>query len=252
MAAAIFRFYEELNDFLPAHKRKQDLTVEFNPPVPVRHLIETLGVPHTEVEIILLNGESVPLDHPLADGDRVSVYPMFESVDVTPLLRLRERPLRNPRPRFLADAHLGRLAGYLRMLGFDTLFGDKLEDRELAELSSMEQRILLTRDRALLMHRIITHGCYIRASRPRDQLSYLVERLDLCVLMQPFTRCIRCNGVLQAVEKGEVAPRLPSNVRTTRAEFRRCIQCRQVYWAGSHYQRMHSFIHTLCQEQVDA
>lgn len=250
MAVATFRFYEELNDFLPADRRKQDFSIEFQPPVPVRHLIETLGIPHTEVEIILLNGESVELDQPLADGDRVSVYPMFESIDVTPLLRLRARPLRNPQPRFLADAHLGRLTGYLRMLGFDTLFGLKQDDRELADLSSREQRILLTRDRALLMHRIISHGCYIRALRPRDQLSYLVRRLDLCPLIQPFTRCIKCNGALKEVEKEKIALYLPVDIRATKSEFRRCLQCRQIYWEGSHYRRMHSFIQGLCQGQA--
>lgn len=246
MALATLRFYEELNDFLPAEKRKRDIRVEFQPPVPVRHLIESLGVPHTEVEIILVNGESVGLDQPLSDQDRVSVYPMFESMDVTPLLRLREHPLRNPQPRFLADAHLGRLAGYLRMLGFDTLFEVESPDQALAALASREERILLTRDRALLMHRVISHGCYVRAVRPREQLSYLLSRLDLCPLIRPFTRCIRCNRLLESVAKETVLMQLPPNVRVTRTEFRRCPECHRVYWKGGHYQRMRSLIDGLC------
>jgi len=244
MAKANFRFYEELNDFLPVKRRKRDISVSFSTPVPVRHLIETLGVPHTEVEIILLNGESVGLDHPASDGDRVSVYPVFETLDVTPLLRLRSNPLR--RPRFLTDAHLGRLAGYLRMLGFDTLCPMLMRDSELAALSAREHRILLTRDRALLMHRVITHGCYVRQPSPKEQIRYLVQRLDLCGLIRPFSRCITCNGMLEHIAKETVVDRLPERVRKNRSEIRRCTGCRHLYWKGSHYERMCLFIGSLC------
>ncbi|HEB97293.1 MAG TPA: twitching motility protein PilT, partial [Sedimenticola thiotaurini] len=198
MAVATLRFYEELNDFLPPQRRKREIRLEFEPPAPARHLIETLGVPHTEVEVLLRNGESVGLETPVRDGDRLAVYPLFESLDVTPLLRIRPRPLR--RPRFLADAHLGRLAGYLRMLGFDTRLAEEGEDdRELVQRALEEGRILLTRDRALLMRREVTHGCFIHPQAPRQQLAYLIRRLDLCRLIAPFTRCIRCNGVLEPV-----------------------------------------------------
>ena len=244
MASATFRFYQELNDFLPAEQRRRPLRVEFVPPVPVGHLIETCGVPHTEVEIVLLNGRSVTLDQWVSDADRVSVYPMFEALDVTPLLRIREQPLRNP--RFLADAHLGKLAGYLRMLGFDTLFGSSGGDRELAEVAAREKRILLSRDRALLMHRVVTHGCFVRPLKPRDQLAYLVRRLDLCRLVRPFSRCMRCNGDLRAASKSEVLAFLPPAVRGTCDEFRRCRQCRRIYWKGSHYRHMCLFIDALC------
>jgi uncharacterized protein with PIN domain/sulfur carrier protein ThiS len=244
LAKATFRFYEELNDFLPAHQRKRDLDLEFEPPTPVRHLIETLGIPHTEVEIILLNGVSVDLEQRVEAGDRVSVYPMFESVDVTPLLRLRERPLRDP--RFILDAHLGRLAHYLRMLGFDTLFQNDFGDRELARISAEQQRILLTGDRALLMHRTVTHGCYLRSHIPRRQLEYVVGRLDLCSLIQPFSRCMECNGLLQSVTREEVLEQLPRSVRLTQDDFRRCAECGKVYWKGTHYARMVLVIERLC------
>ena len=165
MARAWLRFYAELNDFLPPTRRQCDIPVEFAPPTPVGHLIEGLGVPHTEVELVLLNGVSVGLDARPGDGERISVYPMFEALDVTPLLRIRPRPLREP--RFLADAHLGKLAHLLRMLGFDTLYFNDLGDARLAEISADEGRVLLTRDRALLMHKRVTHGCYIRSREPR-------------------------------------------------------------------------------------
>ncbi len=246
MAVATLRFYEELNDFLPPRRRKRDIALTFDAPAPARHLIETLGVPHTEVELLLRNGESVDLEAPVKDGDRLAVYPLFESLDVSPLLRIRRRPLR--RPRFLADAHLGRLAGYLRMLGFDTVIAGTADDRELARQAAREGRILLTRDRALLMRREVTHGCYVRPRPPRAQLAELVRRLDLCGAIRPFSRCIRCNGELEPVTKEAVRGRLPPGVAARCREFRRCPACGRVYWKGSHHRRMGEMIRHLCPE----
>jgi len=240
MAKVVIRCYEELNDFLPAARRKRDRELEFVPPAPVRHLIETLGVPHTEVELILVNGVSVDLDYRVADGDRISVYPMFESLDVSPLLRLRQRPLR--RVRLVVDSHLGRLARYLRLLGFDTLFHNDLGDPELARLAAQEGRILLTRDKALLMRREVTHGCYVREASPRQQLAALVRRLDLYREIRPFTRCMECNGRLRPVNKQQVAEQLPERTRELFHEFWQCLGCGRVYWQGSHFERMQALV----------
>ena len=244
MAKATFRFYEELNDFLPVDRRKQAFTLQFTDAVPVRHGIETCGVPHTEIEVILVNGVSVDLEHRICDGDRISIYPVFESLDVTPLLRLRPRTLRDP--RFLADAHLGRLAGYLRMLGFDTLFRNDWADDELARRAAMEHRILLTRDRALLMYKAVTHGCFVHEVKPPRQLASLLERLDLCRRIRPFSRCIRCNDMLENVERERVLEKVPPGIREGRREFFRCRGCGQVYWKGSHYARMKARIGASC------
>ena len=240
MATAIFRFYAELNDFLPAQQRRRDIPIEFHPPCPVRHLIETFGVPHTEVEIILIDGRSVGLDERVGEGARVSVYPMFEALDVSPLLRLREQTLRDP--RFVADAHLGRLARYLRLLGFDTLYENDPGDEALATVSSTQHRILLSRDRGLLMRREVTHGCYIRAERPLEQLLYVMERCDLHRLVRPFTRCMKCNAPLRPVAKADVAPRLQPATREHYGEFWQCLGCGQVYWKGGHYERLQQLV----------
>ncbi len=252
MASAVFRFYAELNDFLPPARRYRDLELEFEAPAPVRHLIEGFGVPHTEVEIILVNGVSVDLGRRIEDQDRVSVYPMFESLDITPLVRLRERPLREP--HFVVDAHLGRLGRYLRLLGFDTLYVNDYGDRQLVAISVREKRILLTRDRALLMHRDLTHGCYIRAISFEEQLTYVIRRLDLSRCLRPFTRCMCCNGQLEPVEKARVLVRLPESVRRLQDEFWSCVSCGRVYWKGSHYRRMQQRLQDIrvgCESKAD-
>ena len=243
MGQVTLRFYEELNDFLPAALRKRPFGCDFKPTQSVKHLIENRGVPHTEVEIILVNGISVDFGYLPADGDRISVYPMFERLDVSPLLRLRERPLRDP--RFLADAHLGRLARYLRLLGFDTLFYNDAGDQRLVEISVSERRVLLTRDRALLMHRALTHGCFIHAVAPVKQIEELFERLDLHRLVAPFTRCMECNGHLLRVEKREILSVLPKRAGQIYTEFWRCSDCAKIYWKGSHYRRLARFVRAL-------
>jgi hypothetical protein len=244
MATATLRFYAELNDFLPVERRQCDWLLAFTPPAPARHLIETCGVPHTEVELILRGGESIGLDASVGEGDRLAVYPMFESFDVRPLLRLRPGPLR--RPRFVADAHLGALARRLRLLGFDTLWHNDLGDAALAGLAAGEQRILLTRDRQLLMRQAVTHGCYLRACSTEAQLAELIQRLQLCADIAPFTRCTLCNGCLEAASPDAVAAGVPPRVRERHREFWRCTGCGRIYWKGTHWEAMGRRIAALC------
>jgi uncharacterized protein with PIN domain len=236
MALAEYRFYEELNDFLAPALRRRSFQYDSAQNATVKHAVEALGVPHTEVELILANGESVDFSYVVENGDRISVYPQFEALDVTPLLRIRARPLRNP--RFIADAHLGALARYLRALGFDTLYRNHFADREIAALASAERRIVLSRDRALLMQKNITHGCYVRAERPLAQLQEIVARLDLVRAAAPFTRCLVCNAPLQPLPYAEAAPRVPPTVARLHDEFRTCTVCDRIYWEGSHTRRL--------------
>ena len=237
---ATFRFYEELNDFLPPQRRRKEFSAPCARAATTKHMIEALGVPHTEVELILVNGESVGFDRLLADGDRVAVYPRFEALDITPLLRVREWPLRVT--RFVADAHLGGLARLLRMAGFDTLYRNDFADPEIAAIAIAEGRILLTRDRDLLKLRGITHGCFVHALRPAQQFGEIVARLDLARAVRPFTRCLECNGPLRDVAKAEVLERLPPAVRASHERFTTCDLCGRVYWEGSHWQRMRQVV----------
>jgi uncharacterized protein with PIN domain len=197
-------------------------------------------VPHTEIDLVLADGESVDLSWILRDGARVSVYPVFESIDVSPIARVRPAPLREL--RFAVDGHLGRLARHLRMLGFDAWWSAAAGDAELARVAAAERRIILTRDAGLLKRRSVTHGLHVRSLEPRRQLAEVVERLDLLRRIDPFSRCLRCNGVLEDVPKEAVARELPPRVREEQDAFRRCPSCRRVYWAGSHRRRMEALV----------
>lgn len=240
---ATFRFYEELNDFLAPEHRRREFTRRCARAATVKHMVEALGVPHTEVELVLVNGESVAFERLIRDGDRVTVYPSFEAFDVTPLLRVRERPLREL--RFVADAHLGGLAHLLRMTGFDTLYDNAYRDDEIERIAQAERRIVLTRDRDLLKRRGVRHGCYVRAVRSEAQLREVFERLDLARAAQPLTRCLRCNHVLREVPKAQVEAQLPTEVRERHAHFTRCDGCGRVYWAGTHWRRMRTLVDAL-------
>jgi len=239
-ATVTFRFYEELNDFLAEPNRKIDFTRQFAKTGSVKDAIEALGVPHTEIDLILVNGQSVDFDYRLRDGDRISVYPVFESLDITPIVHLRPGPLRTP--AFVLDAHLGRLAAYLRMLGFDSLYRNDYDDPELARISSGQNRILLTRDRKLLMRKQVTRGYFVRERQPKNQLLEVLHRFDLFSLQCPLTRCMHCNGEIRKIDKHSIESRLQPRTRAHYSEFWQCRDCGKIYWRGSHYQRMQQLI----------
>ena len=240
---AIFRFYAELNDFLPSARRHAAFEHHFRGSPAVRDTIESLNVPHAEVDLILINGVAAAFGTRLGDGDRVSVYPVFEALDLGPLVRLRPRPLRDP--RFLLDVHLGRLARSLRLLGFDSDYGNNYDDDELTDRVTRQGRILLTRDRGLLKRSAIERGYYVRQTRPREQVLEILARFDLVGLIKPFSRCMACNAVLQPASKLEVSQSLPPRIRDSHDEFTRCQGCGRVYWRGSHYERLKLFVESI-------
>lgn len=244
---ATFRFYEELNDFLARPLRARAFSCVCARAATTKHMIEALGVPHTEVELIIVNGESVGFDRMLEDGDRVAVYPKFEALDISPLLRVRERPLRNV--RFVADAHLGGLAQLLRLAGFDTLYDNHFADAEIEALANAEARIVLTRDRELLKRRTITHGCYVRALKPQAQLREVIDRLDLAGSVRAFRLCLSCNAPLHRIDKAQAVGRAPEGVLERHSQFVTCDVCRRVFWEGSHWKRMRTLIDSLVPEQ---
>ena len=240
---AEFRFYEELNDFLPAPKRKRPFLGSFDGTPAVKDVIESLGVPHTEIDVILVDGQSVQFRHRLHGGERVAVYPVFERFDVRLLCRLRARPLR--RTRFVADGHLGTLARQLRLLGFDTLYDASADDALLASRSARGRRILLTRDIGLLKRASVTRGYWVRTTDSQRQLAEVINALSLQRDLRPFTRCTVCNGVLRTATRISVAGRVPPRVYARFRSFRECRGCDRVYWRGTHYQRLAARVHRM-------
>lgn len=231
-----FRFYEELNDFLPSSKRKKAFNYRFFGSPNVKDIIEAMGVPHTEVDLIIANGESVSFDYKPEDADFISVYPVFESIDISKLTHLRPTPLRNI--KFILDVHLGKLARYLRMLGFDTLYRNDFEDDEIIQLALKDKRIILTRDLGILKNGSVSHGFFIRSDRPSRQITEVISRFDLQNCPRRPCRCIGCNGEIQLADKDNVMDLILENTRKYFNEFYRCNSCGKIYWEGSHFKKI--------------
>ena len=227
MRSAFFRFYEELNDFLAKELRRKAFSYEFKGRPSIKETVEAVGVPHTEIDLILVDGESMGFDYRLHGGEHVSVYPVFESLDITPLVHLRSKPLR--KTKFVAHGHLGKLAHKLRLLGFDTLFRNDYSDSEIVELSLQENRIILTRDQGILKYSAVSHGYRIRNNEPAEQLKEVVTRLQLEDNLKPFTRCVNCNGSLHSVDKSLLQERLPKVTLQFSSDFVECECCRSNY-----------------------
>jgi uncharacterized protein with PIN domain len=230
------RFYAELNDFLPANNRQRTFVHVFAGTPSVKDTIEAIGVPHTEVDVILVDDASVGFSHRLRGGERVAVYPVFEHYDISPLTRLRPTPLRTT--RFIADVHLGTLARNLRLLGFDTVWERDLADEAIIEIAGEEQRIILTRDKGILKNGRVTHGYWLRSTDPEQQLEEVVLALDLSGGIEPYTRCMECNGELESVKRSQAARAVPLQVFLVYRNFQRCKHCKRMYWRGSHLKRL--------------
>jgi hypothetical protein len=171
------RFYAELNDPLPPNRRGVDFQIRLRDRRTIKDLIEFLGVPHTKVDLILANGRSVDFSYIAQEGDRFSIYPVFELLNVKSLTRLRPVPLR--KTRFVADANLGDFVRLMRALGFDVSFDPDWNREDIIDISRREHRIILTRSRKLLKFGKITHGILIRPRNTMQQVRYILERLDI-------------------------------------------------------------------------
>jgi uncharacterized protein len=233
---AEFRFYAELNDFLPPARRHCAFEWRFRGTPSVKDTIEAIGVPHTEIDLVLVDGRSVSFGEKLTGGERVAVYPVFERLDISPVIRLRPAPLRVT--RFVADVHLGTLARHLRLLGFDTAWRNDLEDETIIALSRDEGRIILTRDKGILKDGRVTHGYWLRATEPLAQLEEVVRALQLGGQFEPYTRCLECNGTLEPITRRQAVRAVPLQVFLVYREFSRCEGCGRVYWSGSHRRRL--------------
>ena len=228
MSTAVFRFHGRLNDFLPRDQRGQSVHVEFRGRQSIKHLAESLGAPHPEIGRVQVNGWGGNVSDITQDGDHVEIHPIENGCPIE--------------PRFILDCHLGRLAAHLRMLGFDCVYQNDFDDPTMTDIAVQEERILLTRDRRLLMRRVIQHGYCLRSLDTFEQLTEVLERFKLIEVIQPFHRCIRCNHPLEPVEKDLIIERLEPLTKLYFEDFHICPACKQIYWRGSHYEKMQEMI----------
>ena len=203
-------------------------------------MIEALGVPHTEIDLILVNGISVDFNYILQDEDRVSVYPVFESLNITNVTRLRKIPLR--RNKFIADINLGNIVKYMRVLGFDLYYDPFLSNREIIELSKRENRIILTKSRKLLNFKEVSHGIFIRPGTTGEQIRQIIDYLDIKDNIKPFSRCLRCNTLLNMVPKEQILDRIPPKTKQYCDEYVQCPSCDRIYWKGTHFIHMEKVV----------
>lgn len=236
MIHAYFRFYEELNDFLPLEKRKIEFEHIIKARSSVKDVIESIGVPHSEIDLILVNYNSVDFNYIVQDDDRISVYPVFESFDISEVTHLRPKPLRDP--KYVLDVHLGKLARYLRMLGIDSVYENSFSKDEIINISLRQKRTILTRDRNLLKKNEITHGYWIRSEDPIEQTKEVIFRFHLESEIKEFSLCLECNYPLQPISKAEIINSLPPKVFNYHNEYYVCKSCGRNYWRGTHYEKM--------------
>jgi len=235
MNVVYFRFYAELNDFLHRSLRFRTFAYQFFGKPSVKDAIEALGVPHTQVDLILVDSEPVGFDHNLKNGERISVYPVFESIDISGI-SVQRRPLREL--RFIADVHLGKLARLLRLCGFDVIYSNTMDDNAIIERAIDENRVILTRDKGILKNSRVKKGYFVKETNPHEQLDEVIVRFDLLSSIEPFTRCAVCNTRIVPVDKGEILHRLPPKTAKYYNEFSICPSCGRIYWKGSHYEKI--------------
>jgi uncharacterized protein len=240
MPHATFDFQASLQTFLPRSQRGQIITHAFDWKASIKDMIESLGVPHPEIELLTVHGAAVDFEHIVQPDDPIICYPVDAALPPIPHLILR--PPYPGRPAFVLDQHLGRLASYLRMMGFDTLYRNDYHDEELAQVSHDEGRILLTRDVGLLKRSRVIYGYFVRSTHREAQLLELTRRYDLVPLHDPFKHCMKCNGLLAPVATDAILDRLPDGTARYYQEFHQCADCQQVFWKGPHYQRMQALM----------
>lgn len=236
MTIADIHFHEPLQELLRSKKGKHQVRIEFNGHQTIKHLVESQGIPHTEIgQMQVLDGQ-IGFSHLVKNGDRVHVHPATPELDQLSGM-FKNGKLTIP-ARFILDNHLGKLAADLRMLGFDADYSNRFQDQELAETAVAQGRILLTRDRQLLMRKTIRFGYLVRSLDPDEQLPEILERFDVYSDIHLFMRCMRCNQLLKQVEKKEIEDQLQPLTKKYFLEFHVCTGCGQVYWPGSHVERM--------------
>jgi hypothetical protein len=243
------RCFAELNDFLPSGQKQIPFTLTVKEPVTVGEVAVILGIPLSEVDLVTVNGTPTGRSYRPLDHDYLAIYPVFENFDISPLQTVQKKPLRIT--RFILDAHLGKLARYLRMLGFDSLYRNDYSDEEIIETARDQKRIILTRDKLLLRSPRVSHGYYVRSVEKHAQLTEIVKKFDLCSQFKSFSRCMTCNTELLPMSKETVRDRIDPDIYGCFDKFYHCPSCDKYFWRGSHFERMERLIRELIDSKTE-
>ena len=246
---AHFWFHEDLRLFL-SRADGPELIYHYQGSPSIKDAVEACGVPHVEVGLILVDGRPTPFNGRLnGHGSRVQVFPPNDHPPVDETLLPPPRP--PGRPVFVLDVHLGVLARFLRMLGFDSIYEARdLGDARLARIAGERAGIMLSRDIGLLKRGIVRHGYFLRSRDSREQLREVVSHFGISWSeCRPFSRCLHCNDLLAPVAAEQVADRLPESVRGQYDEFHLCGSCDRIYWKGTHYLSMREILDDLYLDQ---
>jgi uncharacterized protein len=233
-----FRFHGDLVLFLGSRASDGVIERSLREKTSIKDVIESCGVPHPEVDVVVVNGHSVGFGEPVASEAEVEVFPIGHCHTLSTYKHLQcSRTL-----IFVADGHLGKLTRNLRLFGFDVAYDQNASDEELLEVMTSENRALLTRDRRLLMHAVVRHGYWPRSQNADEQTIEVIRRFDLLEFVAPFTRCLRCNAPLEEAAKAEIVDKLEPLTKIYYNQFRRCPGCKQIYWPGSHFSKLQNRI----------
>jgi uncharacterized protein with PIN domain len=244
----VFRFFGELNDFLSRGKRGTLIRYAYSVSPSVKHAIESLGVPHTEVDLIRANGQSVDFSYRLADGDEILVFP--PSIDGAKEDDIHLSPPGGGEGKFVLDVHLGRLVRLIRLLGFDSLYRNDFSDAEIVRISLEEERVILTRDIGILKLGDVKRGYWIRSQEPKSQLFEVMKHFHLRDSVKPFSRCLLCNGRIAPVDRESVIPLLDRQTVDYFREFHCCPSCVKIYWKGTHFESMQEIVKSLLDNHI--
>ena len=235
------RFYEELNNYLPVRRRKVWFEYRFSDKPTIKDIVELIGVPYSEIDLILVNGKSVNFSFKVKNNDKVSVYPVFEAFDISTVSRLRTKPLREP--NFIVEANLGKLAKYLRLFGFDVYYQNTNGNNSSVDsLTKKNTPIVLTRGKNIFKKKLITHGYQVKSNDPKKQIEEVINKFDLFSRIKPLIFCLQCNEKIVPIEKNKIINKLPSKIPQYFNEFFICPTCKKIYWRGIHYQTMLAFV----------
>lgn len=202
----------------------------------IKDIVESFGIPHTEIGCLLKNNKELNFEYIPVKGDFIKVRGVTPPLNVK--LKTKLRPVNFDQLKFIADVNIGKAAVLLRALGFDTLWEDRLDDGYIAILAESEKRIVLTRDIDLLKRKSIVYGMFVDSMEPFEQTKLIVERFGLNPPYDLFSRCTRCNSILQSVSKEDIIDRLLPKTKIYYNSFFICPGCEKIYWAGSHREKI--------------